>query len=179
MAGNIFVLSLLKTLKQYAIPAAIYTALMLWISYVLGIVGLWVAGCLTQTCLAAVVVHVMLCVSDIDYVNAQSRASFCESCTTWFRVEYVLSVAQVLITWFAAPHWPLSLLLTVYVGYETYISVVYPDRRTLDTVTIYRYKASFVKDTAIRVGVHILLFLLYLFYIGAFTILYMDPNTPF
>ncbi|CUG89610.1 cornichon-like protein, putative [Bodo saltans] len=152
---------------------------MLWMTYVLGIVGLWVAGCLTQTMLAAVVVHVMLCVSDIDYVNAQSRASFCESCTTWFRVEYVLSVAQVVITWFSAPHWPLSLLLTAYVAYETYISVTFPDRRTLDTVTIYRYKTSFVKETAIRVGVNVVLFLLYLFYVGAFTILYMDPTVKF
>lgn len=176
MAGNLFLLSLLKTVKQYYIAASVYTVLMVWMSWVLGAVGYWVAGCLTQTILAAVVVHVMLCVSDIDYVNANSRAGFCESCTIWFRVEYALSLAQLVITWIVDPHYIVAIALTLFVGYESFVSLNYPDRRTLDTVTIYRYKTAFVKETAWRVGFHVLLFLLYLFYIGAFTILYMDPT---
>ncbi len=91
-SGHAFAASLLRTLRQLYIPATIYAVLLLWIVYVLRFIGAWVAGCLTQTVLAAVLVHVMLCVSDIDYCTGNTRASFCASCTMWFRVEYFLSV---------------------------------------------------------------------------------------
>lgn len=174
-SGLAFGVSLLTTLRQLYIPATVYTVLLLWIVYVLRFIGAWVAGCLTQTLLAAVLVHVMLCVSDIDYCSGSSRASFCASCTMWFRVEYLLSVVQAVLTWFVAPHWPLSALLTLGVGYETYVCLTQLERRTLDTVSVFRYKTVLVKETAWRVGLHVALFLLYLFYIGAFTILYLDP----
>lgn len=166
-----FLSSLLHVCKRYAIAMILFLLLVAWVLYEIPSMGAWVMGSITQTALLGISVHILLCIGDFDFYGSQSKVAYCDSCNEWLRVEFLLFTFQTILFMFAAPHWPLPFLLCLAYGFEVYVCVQFPEYRTLDPLTIYKMKRALYGSVGWKIGVHVLLFLSYLAYVGPWTIL--------
>lgn len=154
-----------------------YLIVSLWIVLELRIIGLWMVGSITQTLLALVTIHLWMNILDMETLSMQAKKVCCESCTEWFRVEHFLSVVQVGVLVFLAPHWPLTVLVGAGVAWDSVDFFLRSlEGRVLDPTTIWKLHKSYGNLCLVKMVCHALLFVLFLAYIGPWTIVHTDSH---
>mmetsp|Transcript_42434 Transcript_42434/g.49144 ORF Transcript_42434/g.49144 Transcript_42434/m.49144 type:complete len:193 (+) Transcript_42434:79-657(+) len=176
-ASKKFLLSLFSIVKAYPWVVVLYVALVWWMSFELNGIGLWIAGCVSQTALCAVSVHLLLCIGDFDLYASSTKPQYCESCNMWFRVEFLLLCVHAVLSYAVAPHVPFSLAVIGWLIYEVVVYVFFSEARTLDALTIYKTKSALVRACAIKLTVYGVMFLLFMAYVGPMVIMNEDDSS--
>ena len=169
----------LATLLQYKLFIAAYAIVSLWIIFELRMIGLWMVGSITQTLLALLTIHLWMTLLDMSTLSVPAQKQSCESCTQWFQVEHFLSLAQLVVLFLVAPHWPLTLIVAIGVAWDSYDFFVRSvEGRVLDSTTIWKSQSAYGKLCLVKMVAHAFLFVLFLAYVGPWTILVSDSHYP-